>query len=149
MTGYVAHIYDILNYDISFNFNPILEKRYESAPHKEYIYQDVEVDENYPFGPTKISKEKAYRCRVRGLLHTITNHELKTKEICKLNYTLMMTIFRLLDIENGFITCTISDIDRYGRILVDIMFPSVNVNLTQVLLMSSYGNRFLREYPKK
>lgn len=107
--GYIVNIHDASNYDIDICFpDHKTEYLYNSVIHNSYIYLDEE---------DKCIESTAYRCRLKGI---------STRE--KSSFDATQLIRELIDENNGWVTCSISDIDIYHRLLIDIDIGDVNVN---------------------
>lgn len=138
--GFVVNVHDSANFDIDLNIPRHLSERYSSVITNTYSYKDM--SEDFIKSPD-LEKVKAlpsltgqtYRCRLKGIgLRTDFNNW----------ETFQRTIMvrRLIDRADGWVTCTISDIDIYRRLLIDIQISVKDrkVDLKEFLLGSDKGS---------
>lgn len=133
--GFVVNVHDSTNFDIDIGINPKLHERYNNVISNEYYYKDFndeflrnpnsEVDVETSIGTT-------YRCRLRGIgINQLPKHlhYSKSNQLC-------LEIKQLIDRTDGWVICTLSDVDIYKRLLVDIILyvPEGNINLKDYLL---------------
>ena len=141
--GYVVNVYDATNFDIDVSIPNESINDYLSVVRNEYIYKDL--NKKFMENPTIKNLEcvetkvgYAYRCRLKGIgfdqKKYYTNFS-RCSEIC-------FDIKKLIDRCDGWVTCIISDIDIYKRLLVDITLhlPDGSINLREYILqkMSSF-----------
>ena len=135
--GFVVNVHDATNFDIDFELSPDLHEKYRDVISNQYTYQDLGVDflENPDLNRLiKITPEvgTTYRCRLRGVginQLSYSDHTWKSNQMC-------VDVRQLIDRTDGWITCTLSDIDVYQRLLVDISIHTGNgiINLRDYLL---------------
>jgi hypothetical protein len=119
--GYIVNTHDPTNYDIDFEMTPELRDRYNDVITTTYTYKDMPDDfltnpdlEGIDNIPPKVGT--AYRCRLRGVginQTPIRNHKWKMSQAC-------VDIRQLIDRSDGWVVCTLTDVDVYRRMLVDI-----------------------------
>lgn len=134
--GFIVNVHDSTNFDIDVSMNPNLVGKYKNVISNEYYYKDFE--EEFLKNPNLYSDSIthsgiAYRCRLRGIgLNQLPKHlhYSKSNQLC-------LEIRQLIDRTDGWVTCTLSDIDIYKRLLVDIVLhlPEGDVNLRDYLLV--------------
>lgn len=136
INGYVVNVHDSINFDIDLNLSPDLQKRYENVITNNYTYYDFN---KYYFDNigTELNKKlipkigTTHRCRLKG----IGTKQLNGENIWKSN-KICIDIKKIIDANDGWITCTLSDIDVYQRLLIDIYVTISNkkINLHDYLL---------------
>lgn len=118
ISGFVVNMHDPTNFDIDLDLTPALKTKYENVITSTYTFHDFTtplITTNDILGITNVSTGTAYRCRLRGIsINKNANHG-HSSEIYNL-------VKNLIDKNDCWITCSISDIDIYRRILVDITF---------------------------
>ena len=118
VVGYVVNVHDALNYDIDLYLPDEIRSRYLNAKHKDERnvvilnkYSYVDVDDN------DVNKDRlTYRCRLKGI-------GLKCHKSYKLQRNAHIEMMRRIDRQNGWVYVTVSDIDIYQRILVNLYDP--------------------------
>lgn len=138
--GFVVNVHDATNFDIDLELPPNTHEKYKDVISNQYVYQDPGPDflENPDINkllatPTVIGT--TYRCRLRGVgINQSTYNTWKSSQIC-------VEIKQLIDRTDGWIICTLSDIDVYQRLLIDIEIntASGSVNLRDYLLTRMSG----------
>ncbi len=133
--GFVVNVHDATNFDIDIEISPEFHERYNNVISNQYTYQDLSNDflENPNLHikvPTKIGT--TYRCRLRGVgINQLPQylHIWKNNQMC-------VEVKQLIDRTDGWVVCTLSDIDVYQRLLVDITINTCNesINLREYLL---------------
>ncbi|CAH6420601.1 Hypothetical protein HVR_LOCUS1233 [uncultured virus] len=136
VTGFIVNVHDATNFDIDLEIPPELHEKYRDVISNQYTYQDLGMDflENPDLNRLKIKPVvgTTYRCRLKGVginqLPT-SDHTYKSNMMC-------VEVKQLIDRTDGWVTCTLSDIDVYQRLLVDIVIYTGNgiVNLRDHLL---------------
>jgi hypothetical protein len=134
--GYVVQVHDATNFDIDLDLTSDLISRYSNVISNEYKYKYT-TDQGWYSHPEDImlaeSTGKAYRCRLRGIginpSLPYAAHSRKSQEIKE-------DVRRLFDRSDGWCTCTLSDVDIYSRLLVDITLyiSGALVNLKEYIL---------------
>lgn len=137
VVGFIVNVHDAVNFDIDLDIPPQLHERYSDVVSNQYTYQDLSNDflENPDLNKTIQITPKigtTYRCRLRGVGMNQLPHYLHTNKSNKM----CIEVKRLIDRTDGWITCTLSDIDVYKRLLVDITIHTSSgpVNLRNHLL---------------
>lgn len=137
ITGFIVNIHDAINFDIDLDMPPELHEKYGDVVSNQYTYQDLGNDflENPDLNRTTQLAPKVgttYRCRLRGVgMNQLSQqlHTWKTNKMC-------VEVKQLIDRTDGWVTCTLSDIDVYKRLLVDVVIHTCkeNINLRDYLL---------------
>jgi hypothetical protein len=133
--GFVVNIHDSTNFDIDIGVNPKLQERYKNVIFNEYYYKDFSSEflKNPNIGADAATEiGVTYRCRLRGIgINSLPKHlhYSKSNQLC-------LEISQLIDRTDGWITCTLSDVDIYRRLLVDVIlhFPEGVINLKDYIL---------------
>jgi hypothetical protein len=150
VVGFVVNIYDAINMDIDLFFSSSQIQKYKNAITVTYKYKDYVSKENKPpglnvsqrtgqqekvFTYPEIQRGLAYRCRLKGIQpkHGATNAE---KEL--LHYRAKKDMKYIIDRTNGWVLCTISKMDTYNRLLIDLLdpglYPKYHFSYIQILL---------------
>jgi hypothetical protein len=137
VTGFIVNVHDAINFDIDLEISPDLHEKYGDVVSNQYTYQDLGSDflENPDLSKTTQLVPKigtTYRCRLRGVgMNQLPQHlhTWKTNQMC-------VEVKQLIDRTDGWITCTLSDIDVYKRLLVDVVIHTCRekINLRDHLL---------------
>ena len=137
ITGFIVNVHDATNFDIDLEIPGELHERYRDVISNQYTYQDLGDDflENPDLNRTNQITPRVgttYRCRLRGVginQLSANTHTWKSNQMC-------IEIKQLIDRTDGWITCTLSDIDVYQRLLVDIIINTCQgpINLRDYLL---------------
>lgn len=135
--GFIVNVHDATNFDIDLEMPPELHEKYRDVISNQYTYQDLNIDflENPNLNSTTEITPKigtTYRCRLRGVgINQLAQnlHTWKSNQMC-------VEVKQLIDRTDGWITCTLSDIDVYQRLLVDIVINTSKgpINLRDYLL---------------
>jgi hypothetical protein len=139
--GYVVNIHDACNYDIHFEFEPDLQKRYWNTIINKYTYADLSFDdlESIKRPETKIGT--TYRCRLKGVgVSSWAKNKKPTIDFTMKEAHIAM--IRQFDRQNGWVLCTISDVDIYRRLLVTLYDPITKRDLSEILLSEKYEGYF-------
>jgi hypothetical protein len=121
VNGFIVNIHDATNFDIDLSIPAEIREKYSDVIVSEYKFKDMDDDflEN-PLLETISQKPEqigiTYRCRLRGVginQNPIRNHKWRMNQVC-------VDVKQLIDRCDNWVTCTISDIDVYRRLLVDI-----------------------------
>lgn len=159
--GFVVNIHDAANFDIDLDIPHHLLYNYSSVVYNKYTYQDLGSDltsvsvnndelnsHNEPLEILSRKKEgKAYRCRLRGI--GINQNNISKNPT--FNSLWSIRVKQLIDENNGWITCDITDIDIYDRLLVDIYvdgYGEKKLNLRDFLLEKSKDQDIYYSYGK-
>lgn len=133
--GFIVNVHDAINFDIDLEISPELHDKYCDVVSNQYTYEDLKDDFFKDLNKDKLIKPKigtTYRCRLRGIgMNQLPQniHMWKSNQIC-------VEVKQLIDRSDGWISCTLSDIDVYKRLLVDIVIHTStgSVNLRDYLL---------------
>lgn len=147
--GFIVNVHDATNFDIDLEISPEIHEKYADVIFNQYTYQDLSSDF---FDSSDLFKSEhdvpsigtTYRCRLRGVgINQLSQHThaWKSNKMC-------VEVKQLIDRTDGWITCTLSDIDVYQRLLVDIIINTCNgpVDLRDYLLTRMEGAEY-RENP--
>lgn len=157
--GFVVNVHDPTNFDIDFEISDELHEKYKYVISNKYTYQDINLpginsNDISDINVMRNSLENndtpkigiTYRCRLRGIgINQLTPHihTWKRNQLC-------VEIKQLIDRTDGWIICTLSDIDIYRRLLVDVIINTRNgsINLCDYLLtrMSREDNPIFSPY---
>lgn len=151
--GFVVNVHGPTDFDIDLDIPKNLLINYSSVISHVYTYKDI--TKSYEFPKNNILSNSgnregiAYRCRLRGI-------GVKKKENNCYNWKsnqLAFEIKHLIDRTDNWVVCTITDIDVYQRLLIDITIDTINgpINLTDYLLnrMKLETEPIFFEYQKK
>lgn len=137
IAGFIVNVHDAINFDIDLEISPDLHEKYCDVVSNQYTYQDLQDDffENPDLNKKMQGVPKigiTYRCRLRGVgMNQLPQnvHNWKATQMC-------IEVKQLLDRTDSWVTCTLSDIDVYKRLLVDIIIHTCtgDVNLREYLL---------------
>lgn len=139
--GFIVNVHDATNFDIDLDIIPELHERYRDVISNQYTYQDLGEDfvQNPHLSQLRVTPEigTTYRCRLKGIgINQLSSseHAWKSSQMC-------VDVRQLIDITDGWVTCTLSDVDVYQRLLVDIVIHTCNgdVNLRDYLLLKMEG----------
>ena len=172
--GYVVNVHDSVNYDINLFLDDELRKKYYNAITNNYTYEDENGNErvgitfrcrikgidvqpqigkgigkklyNDDDGSIQSPKEKGplssrsqrndkYRRVPIKHLRKTTNQVVRDSHI---------EIIRKIDQLNGWVLCTIHDMDMYKRLLISIYDPITRCDLSSILLEPPYSQFFTR-----
>jgi hypothetical protein len=135
--GFIVNVHDATNFDIDLDISPNIHEKYGDVISNQYTYRDINTDffEIHDLNKsTQIESSigTTYRCRLRGVgINQLSQqiHTWKSNQMC-------VEIKQLIDRTDGWITCTLSDIDVYQRLLVDIIINTCNgpIDLREYLL---------------
>jgi hypothetical protein len=120
--GFVVNIHDAVNYDIDLDITSGMHDRYQSVITNQYTYQDIHTSLFTKLDGIKNIKQEsrintAYRCRLRGIgINHLPPHEQYVRSA-----QMTTEVQQLIDRSDGWVVCTLSDIDVYQRLLVDII----------------------------
>jgi len=136
--GFVVNVHDPINFDIDFELSQKTLSMYSSVISNNYNHKDL--DENYNVENVLSNSGEtigtAYRCRLRGIAVN------QTASSAWKNNQLAVEIKHLLDRSDAWVICTLSDIDGFKRLLIDIVIPTNNgaINLCEYLLNRMEGD---------
>lgn len=148
ISGFIVNVHDATNFDIDLDIPSHIHDRYSSVITNTYSYQVI--SDNLMKNPSLLSSSSphtgtTYRCRLRGVG---INHLPSSVQIWK-NNQVCVNVKQLIDRVDGWVTCTLSDIDVYQRLLVDICIhtTSGNIDLKDYLLTHMIGDDTPIFYP--
>jgi len=118
--GFIVNVHDQINFDIDLNLNSKIKNRYSRVIINEYCYTDPSSE--------GIRRGLTYRCRLRGVSLDSKDKYSKMLQESRIN------ILRKIDRQNGWAICTVSDVDIYNRILVDLYDPITGESINEYLL---------------
>ncbi len=135
--GFVANVHDATNYDIDLELSSEQRWRYNNVVSDHYTYHDLSpgfyLEDNF-FQQTDVVPVVGitYRCRLRGVG---TNRSVAGRDKRR-NDSIVIAIKKLLDRTDCWVKCTLSNVDKYRRLLVDIVLytPNSTINLKHFLL---------------
>lgn len=138
--GFVVNIQDATNFDIDLDVSADIHERYREVISNHYTYKDMPPDY---YSRPDLAKAMAlppkvgttYRCRLKGIGINPNNESWRvTKAFCE--------VIKLLNRSDYWVTCTLSDIDVYERLLVDIYVHTASgvINLCDYLLNHRGGD---------
>lgn len=139
IVGFVVNIHDATNFDIDLQLPSSIKHKYCTVITNQYTYKDL--GNQYVINPSSILEDTVilevgttYRCRLRG----IGINQLPSSVHTRKSHNATLNVKQLIDRTDGWVSCTLSDIDVYQRLLVDIcVHTSTNdgcVNIKNYLL---------------
>lgn len=134
VNGFIINVKDAINFDIDLEIPPEFKQLYENVIIQEYTYKNL--DSINSFWSERIHG-KAYRCRLNGI--GTTNHKdckSRNSETIKQNRNVFIDVKRFIDRADGWVNCTLTDIDIHGRLLIEmnIEINSEVINLKDFIL---------------
>lgn len=137
--AYVVAIRDPLNLHLDIYWPSEMEKRYSSAIHYDYTFVSEELSE-------EIYVRTAFSCHLRGI-EVISN---EPHDFSNMKESYIEVSKRLLR-SNGWVLVSVSDIDIYRRVLVNIFDvinrKSINNKLLQKISKRT-GEHIVKEYSR-
>lgn len=118
--GFIVNIHDANNFDIDLKIPYEYINRYKDVVSNRYFYKDLPSDfldnpDIEKIGLTEPTTGKTFRCRLRGV-------GISQKPVPQWkSHVMTQHVRQLTDRTDGWVVCTISDIDVYRRLLVDIV----------------------------
>lgn len=136
VSAYVVNVHDATNFDIDFTLPKEVLKKYKSVVSNEYTFVDLDGDFfQKPLSQSdyEISHGVAYRCHLMGV------GVVSGPNVWKKYSQETIKIRQLIDRADGWVECTLSDIDIYNRLLVQITvkIDGKVINLRDLLLGAS------------
>lgn len=134
--GFVVNVHDAMNFDIDLDLSPQLAETYKHVTTKPYTYKDFGINmfkqysyDMYETAPVRQSR--TYKCRLIGI-EVKPQASRQNWQIHKLS----VEIDKIIDRTDGWVTCTLSDIDVYQRLLIDIDVHTTDgtINIRDYLL---------------
>lgn len=123
LKAYVVNVYDPINFDLDILWsNTELKEIYGQSIQNEYKYKIVTED----FIVTEEEKiGTSHRCHLKGVA---SKHPYNKSTACA-----SIDIKRMIDGNDGWATCIVSDIDIYKRILIEL-FVAPRKSIAEFLL---------------
>lgn len=151
--GFVVNVHGPTDFDIDLQIPCENVNFYETVISHKYTYKDIGKSYEFPINNILSNSGDregiAYRCRLQGI-------GVKKNQNSSYNWKsnqLAVEIKHLIDRTDGWVICTLTDIDVYQRLLIDITINTINgpINLTKYLLnrMQSETEPIFFEYDKK
>jgi len=119
--GFIVNIHDGANFDIDVKLTDEQLRYYRSVIKGSYQYVEYN-DKLLQSGGEIVLENKrgiSYRCHLRG----VSMNKTEMKSYTRINKQMVNEIEQLLNYSNWKVLCTISDIDIYSRLLIDIYIP--------------------------
>lgn len=142
VVGFIVNIHDATNFDIDLQIPPEFKERYKDVISNQYKYVDLEdkfmeINKLEMVNKLESCIGTTYRCRLRGIG---INQMFHNGYLWKSNQ-ITVNIKKLIDRTDGWVTCNLSDIDVYHRLLVDINInvDKKNINFKDYLLTQMDG----------
>lgn len=125
ISGFIVNVHDATNFDIDLRLTPEQHRIYSNVINNTYVYRDLD-DQLNPVGLSTTGC--TYRCRLRGvgINKNGNNSTNSTNPTNPTNFRHRQSCFdikKLIYRIDGWVVCTLSDIDVYKRLLVDICIP--------------------------
>lgn len=140
VVGYVVNVHDAVNYDIDLLLPDELVKRYQNVITNRYTYCRPGDDNKEISGTT-------FRCRLKGIginTRSHNNNRRPSRPSRKMTNPALreatISMIRQFDRFNGWVICTISDIDVYRRLLVTLYDPITRRDLREILFADPAGS---------
>lgn len=151
INGFVVNVHDATNFDIDLSLTKSLHDRYQDVISNQYTYQDFlpTFDINYKDSIITPKIGTTYRCRLKGIgVNTSNNSQLEIAS--KIKYITKL-VKQLINLSDGCVICTISDVDVYQRLLVEITLNVDNkiINLKEFILEKSFDEGLEIFFPYK
>lgn len=141
ITGHIINLHDPINFDIDLQLTEEQQKIYQSVVKRNYCY--VEYDDQLLFENGDITLKQqtgtTYRCHLRGIMINKNCHSVNI-----LLSNIKQKVEQLLRFNDRRVICSLSDIDIYSRILVNISIPKGEelIDLREYLLSQDTGSLF-------
>lgn len=150
--GFITNVQDAVSFDICLELTEELKMRYADVFTSEFTYIDF-PSHTVPHNVSSVethNRDNTYRCRLRGVgINNNAHKECKHRMLYgKNSYHAAIDVSRMIDRSDGWVICTLSDVDVYRRLLVDIKLNIVTtgeiIDLRNYLLTHSaaYGGMF-------
>ncbi len=139
VVGYVVNVHDAVNYDIDLILPDELVKRYQNVITNQYTYtREVDSKSEEVTGMT-------FRCRLKGIGINARQSEMaRRRPNRKMSSPALreatISMIRQFDRFNGWVICTISDVDVYRRLLVTLYDPVSKRDLREILFADPTGS---------
>lgn len=136
--GFLINLHDPVNMDIDLFLPDELKSRYHNVIMSSYTYYDTpstyssslsKDDDHIP----EIRNGVSYRCRWRDIAVTPGRYRSSKTQGQKFRRT-YAELMRQFCKQNNFVSVTVSDVDIYQRLLVDIFDPVSGMNLKDIHL---------------
>jgi hypothetical protein len=138
--GYIVNVNDALNYDIDLFLPAEISSLYSSVIRDDYYFKSLSLEyfTNGEFDNNEINRSSYHKCRLKSVIKNKNNRKTLNNEVKK-----------LIDRVDGWIYYTISDIDIYQRLIIDIELffnDESQMNLSQYILREGGRNLLYIEY---
>jgi len=128
--GYIVNHTDNINYDICLYFDSETAKRYLMVYKETFTYTDIDITKDQilfnPEEGVKTSSELkqgiSYRCRLKKI------------DTIKPQPDILREVNSLIYFNNGRVSCVVSDVDIYNRLLVEIYDIDKTYSINNILL---------------
>lgn len=145
IVGYIVNVHDAVNYDIDLLFDDALRKKYWNVITNNYVYMEDD----------QVARDSiTYRCRLKGIgintpgsfdgkmnSPTVKGKTRASKKPRKFQSPALreatINMIRQFDRFNGWVICTVSDVDVYRRLLITIIDPISKRDLRDILFAES------------
>lgn len=117
--GFIVNIHDTVNYDIDFEQN--VYEKYWNVLTNPYFYSDFEYNQtSHTIKTANIPSQEvasiAYRCRLKGV-------GVRDNADASLLKEAYVELCRKIDSWEGWVECTLYDVDSFSRILIELRNP--------------------------
>jgi hypothetical protein len=151
--GFIVNIHDSLNFDIDFTFTAEQQNNYNDVIINNYVYQDYACEDTTEMKTFTLQPKIGitYRCRLKGIYFnqkTPVDNYIYIEQ----NEKISELVTNMINHADGWVTCNVSDIDVYQRLLVDVFInignfknvkDSKSINLKDFILKTSSDAGFL------
>jgi len=119
--AYAIAIQDPLNLHLDIYFPSDIEERYKKSHNYDYTFVSEEL------GPEP-QKRRAYHCHLKGIEITVKDNDFSNAKDA------VALVMKRVNSANGWVLVMVSDIDVYGRILVEVYDVITRQSLNKELL---------------
>jgi hypothetical protein len=146
IVGFVVNMHDPVNFDIDLHLDEHTRTRYWNVIVNEYTF----TEEDRP-----VRSRIAYRCRLKGIgivsppqrttgqsesgSRTRPYDDAASKWLLRKAHKALR---EQIDLQNGWVLCSISDVDVYRRMLVTLYDPVSKMELSSILLSERFRRCF-------
>lgn len=125
--GYIIYVHDGANFDIDLFLPSEIEHLYSGIIKNEYFYHELDSGyfKNGKFENNNVKKGTTYRCRLRGIGINKLPSSIHTRK----SSLITNEVQKIVDRVDGWVICTISDIDIHSRLLIDVKISIGNDNI--------------------
>jgi hypothetical protein len=145
--AYVVAIRDPLNVDLDIYWPEYVSEKYSSALNYQYEFVSEELE-------PVVHTRTAYSCHLRGVEITPDPIRVDDSEVIRPSFIHMKDAFIYVSSQinknNGWVLVSISDIDIYKRVLVNMfdLITRVSINQSLLGLTSRLGTSLAKEYTR-